>query len=74
MSDGVVEVESYSEGFDYLMLVGGEGGGELQCHALISGVVAELKHCKVKGLSFRITQVEILVNIIFQWGMYLLAM
>ena len=60
-ADGeVVEVESYGEGTDYLTLFGGEGGGELECHSLVFGVVAEELHCGVKAQSFKIVHIEIL--------------
>jgi hypothetical protein len=62
-ADGeVVEVESYGEGTDYLALFGGEGGGELECHALIFGVVAEELHCGVEAQGFRIIHIEVLIN------------
>ena len=62
-ADGeVVEVESYGEGTDYLALFGGEGGGELECHALIFGIVAEELHCSVKAQRFRIIHIEVFIN------------
>src|SRR5271154_7194723 len=62
-ADGeVVEVESYGEGTDYLTLFWGESGGELECHALIFGVVAEELHCSVKAQRFRIIHIEVFIN------------
>ena len=56
---GVVEVETDGEGTDYATLFGGESGGELQCHSLIFGIVAEELHSRVESESLGVVHVQI---------------